>query len=58
MLELMQGDSEGLKREHAWQGQLKKGTGQCGLMWREEKNSKKEQAKAEQLKKEQAKIQN
>ena len=27
MLELMQGDSEGLKREQAWQGQLKKGTG-------------------------------
>ena len=27
MLELMWGDSEGLKREQAWQGQLKKGTG-------------------------------
>ena len=30
MLELMWGDSEGLKREQAWQGQLKKGTGYAG----------------------------
>ena len=54
MLELMQGDSEGLKREQAWQGQLKKGTGQAGADVQRERVSKKGTGQVGKSKKEQA----